>query len=863
MYYTNCRSLNAEKLEDLKLYVSRYHPDIISLTETWFTIEREHNTNVPGYTAYTANRKIRIGGGVAIFLRSNINGKVIEHHTTTTLSAVWLLIRHPGMPTMIIGCVYSPPRDNNSDNLRYIEDTLSKLVSSHNNAKVILVGDFNQIPLDFLCSQFNLQRKIDFSTRGNVILDQILTDVNNYSVATKLTPLIGNENDHCGVFLDCSKVRKSQYTSVTRRKITPTAKQQVIIDIATQDWSEVTNTQCIHAKTAALNTVVFNILDTHCPLKTYKTRADKPHSIDPLLLKVMRARDRAYRKNHPSWRFLSIIVKKQLRKRRKQYVKTKLNQATSSKAWWASLREIEGKQVTEVSRFHLIDDKWLSTDQFVERLNDYFISVGGNRNPENAPCIPSSELDKVSIGEVKTLLRNIDHSKSTNGNDFPAWISKLAFEDMCIPVTDILNCMLETNVYPDIWKTAEIRPIKKVKNPTKLSEYRPISLLHHLGKVAEEIILKRLRSSIGNKLQKNQYAYQAQISTVDALLHLIHNWCQELDNSHTSHITTVFIDMSKAFDRMDPNLLIQKLSALNVNSGLIKLIDNFLTNRKCSVKLLKSSEYKDISMGAPQGTKLGPWLWLVYINDLKTDSPMVKYADDISVYRPFSKSRSDDRLQTALDSISDWADQNNMLINAGKTNMLNLTLSQPKYTTVLDMNNQAIESCHSAKLLGVIVDEKLNFSEHVDNMCSKMGSRLYGMRSLKKLGLNSTGLLKYYTANIRSALTYACPAWSSLITQVKMNQIIQIERRALKIANPSISYEEACKIHQLNPINTYMEDISIRHINNIFNNPDHPLNELLVKNNFRQTRVSQKTRMHTCRTAKLQNSFLYKYAKFL
>ena len=238
-------------------------------------------------------------------------------------------------------------------------------------------------------------------------------------------------------------------------------------------------------------------------------------------------------------------------------------------------------------------------------------------------------------------------------------------------------------------------------------------------------------------------------------------------------------------------------------------------------------------MGAPQGTKLGPWLWLVYINDLETDSPMVKYADDISVYRPFSKSESDGQLQTSLDSISDWASKNNMLINTGNTNMLNLTLSWPKYTTTLEMNNRSIESCNSAKLLGVMVDGRLNFSQHVDMICSKMGSRLYGMRSLRRLGLNSAGLLKYYTANIRSALTYACPAWSPLITKAKMKQIIQIERRALKIANPNISYEEACEIHQLSPIDTFIESICIRHIRNIYENPEHPLNKLLVPNTSR------------------------------
>ena len=109
MYYTNCRSLNTAKLDDLQHYVNKYDPDAICLTETWFTTARQNNTSIPGYTAYTANRKQRVGGGVAIFLRSSINGKIVEHQTTPTFSAIWLKISHPDMPNVIIGTIYHPP----------------------------------------------------------------------------------------------------------------------------------------------------------------------------------------------------------------------------------------------------------------------------------------------------------------------------------------------------------------------------------------------------------------------------------------------------------------------------------------------------------------------------------------------------------------------------------------------------------------------------------------------------------------------------------------------------------------------------------------------------------------------------------
>ena len=152
LYYTNCRSLNDQKLDDLKQYATRYAPDLICLTETWFTKAREDNSNIQGYNLYTANRKSRVGGGVAIYLRSCIEGKVLEQYITPTISAIWLLLSHPQMPKMIIGCYYHPPNADCNVSLKYLEDTLGKLISKHQNAKLLLIGDFNQLPLEFFLS---------------------------------------------------------------------------------------------------------------------------------------------------------------------------------------------------------------------------------------------------------------------------------------------------------------------------------------------------------------------------------------------------------------------------------------------------------------------------------------------------------------------------------------------------------------------------------------------------------------------------------------------------------------------------------------------------------------------------------------
>ena len=574
IYYTNCRSLNDQKLEDLKQYTTRYDPDLVCLTETWFTKARQDNSELPGYNLYASNRQTRIGGGVAVYLRSCIDGKVLDRYVTPTVSAIWLLLSYPKMPKMIICCFYHPPSADNNASLRYLEETMCKLSAKHKNTKFLLSGDFNQLPLDFFCKQFNVRCCVDFCTRGNAVLDQIITDIDQYPKPIKLPPLVGNEEDHCGILMGSTKIKRYEYVKITRRNVTAGSKQQVLLNLAKQDWSKVLASPCVDSKTETMNSIIINILDKYCPLKTYKTRADKPGYINSTLDKLMKARDRARKDGKKSWKYLSQLCKVMLRNCKKQYVNRKLNQASTSKTWWKSIKQIEGKATETVNDFHLIDDTWVSTEKLVDILGSHFVQVGGQRDASKTPHVAQEPLSDISIGEVKHLMRNLDVTKSTNSDDFPPWISKAACEDLCVPVTNILNCMLRTNKYPEIWKQAEIRPIKKIKNPSCPGDYRPISLLHHLGKIAEQVILQRLKSGLGFKLNNNQYAYQQKRSTTDALLHIIHDWCLQLDDIKTSHVTATLIDMSKAFDKMNPNILIEKLLSLDINQGLISLIDN-------------------------------------------------------------------------------------------------------------------------------------------------------------------------------------------------------------------------------------------------------------------------------------------------
>jgi hypothetical protein len=233
------------------------------------------------------------------------------------------------------------------------------------------------------------------------------------------------------------------------------------------------------------------------------------------------------------------------------------------------------------------------------------------------------------------MLIKSDTSKVTHSQDFPSWITKECVEDICVPVTEIINSMLEQRQYPARYKTAEVRPLKKVTTPNSFKDYRPISLLWRLGKIMEKAMMSIYKPVVLPALKTNQFAYLPSLGTVDALVSAVDDWTIALDSKQNIGIQAVLKDFSKAFDKMSPNILLAKLSNMNVNGGLIRLCKDFLSNRHQLVSLNgEKSSLRETNIGVPQGTICGPLFWLVYVDDLQPPKPIttIKYADDTTCF---------------------------------------------------------------------------------------------------------------------------------------------------------------------------------------------------------------------------------------
>lgn len=410
----------------------------------------------------------------------------------------------------------------------------------------------------------------------------------------------------------------------------------------------------------------------------------------------------------------------------------------------------------------------------------------------DTPSITSdnSVSQDMSVGWVKKQLKQVNSNKSTNSNDYPSWLSKDAAEDLCIPVAHIINCMLQTEQYPNRWKNYELRPIPKSSSTASYSDFRPIALSYHVAKIAESAIISKIKPHVS--ISNNQFAYQPKLNTTKALINMLHDWTSDLDNKTVSHVEALFIDMSKAFDRLNPGVLLRKLLNTDLSHNMITLINSYLTERKLTVRVGNTTSGTcQTSVGTPQGSRLGPLLWIFYINDMTPSARIIKYADDCTIYTPVLKN-SCSNLLTSATYIEKWCKENSMLLNAKKSVVMPLRpRNLQEQVQPIRLEDTLLQIVNNFKILGVIVDERLTFEQHISYVLGKVNSRIYILRKLYCHHVDESARIRFYRACILPVLLYGVEAWYGFLSKNNCERLERAQNLALKlVCGPHLSSSE-------------------------------------------------------------------------
>jgi len=844
--YTNADTLTADKLTELKARILNIHPHIIAVTETkpkHFKERDEADYIINDYTAHLCHIMPNHDRGIIVYTHKSLDKSITRIKATSVFKEATLLeIKLQRGDKLIFGCFYRSPNSSNENN-NQLADLIRSLSRSYSH--VCLVGDFNfgainwsleavldgaSSPTDCLegppvpsaesvflhatRDSFLFQHvESDTRARGNnnsSLLDLVLT--NEEPMVSELkhrAPLGKSDHDlltfqfHC--YLENSKPRttfnydKGSYDDM---------RESLLESSWLRDIEATSAGMCTEELWQHIKEQLLILKNTFIPKTTVggnpKWRHEFP--IDEQLRNLISNKDKAHRRwmahknkdDEDNFRRQYVKLrngcKNKLRKEKRRFEKQVASKAkTQPKAFWSLTKR---RMKTKVGIAPLLadpedNDTLTFTDKDkAEILQRQFVGaftrepVGPTPEPQfhTKSTINDVQLTETAVMEKLATLK-IDKSQGPDGLH-PRLLQELA-NIIAKPITLLFKKSLSEGLLPSDWKQAEVSPIYK-KGPKKLAaNYRPISLTSVLCKVLESFLREAIVDHINTDelLSNKQYGFVKGRSTVLQLLHYL-DQCAEIV-ADGGVVDTIYLDYAKAFDTVPHRRLISKLEYYGIRETVLCWIRSFLIGRHQFVNVNgEHSTPASVLSGVPQGSVLGPILFILFINDLPctTHSDSYLFADDTKVLKRVTCREDALQLQKDLDNMQEWSEKWLLMFHPQKCKVLSIGYHHNiMYAHRYTLCGEQLEHVFNEKDLGVTIDTDLRFEEHIHMKIKKANSMMGIIRRVFSY-LDPDMFRTLYCALVRSHLEYAQAVWSPRYKNL-INSLEQVQQRATKLVD--------------------------------------------------------------------------------
>ena len=769
-----------------------------------------------------------------------------------SIESLFVTITNTSDP-IVVGVIYRPPNSPLAEfNLEY-----EKILSQLDGKKSYVLGDFN---VDLLQNSFSLDQdkfqeiiytsgfipSISIPTHqmphcAQTCIDNIHT--NDIVDSSPISGVILNRISHhrmIYVMKDLTVIDPSQTTTSNSKKVTThynysNSNLDKLCEEIEKDIDRM-HTQCDTFE--SFLDFFQEKIDTTCKLLTPKT-SKRNSIVNPWitegLINSIEKKARLYfewRKTctltdpvgnlnlHVKYKEFSKVLKNLIKVAKTVHYSNKFEKhKDNSKKTWEIINELRGKTKMLVKDDFVIDGQRVASRRIIaNKFNEYFTSLASNLNEQ----ILSN--DRVNIDPITSFVQYLSNSVSSsifledttpleiveiinnlkNGkaSDIPIVVLKRPSKLISTILAKLYNNSMQTGVFPSLFKTGKVSPIYKKDNKALIENYRPVSILPIFGKIFERIIYNRLYKFLTSKgvLQDEQFGFRKGHSTTHALHKSVHSISNSLANG--KHVLGIFIDLSKAFDTLDHSILLHKLYTYGIRGTAHSLLKSYLSDRKQVVVYNGTvSNSCDIHYGVPQGSILGPLLFLLYVNDLMNcytdlDTKFVLYADDTNIFISGpSKEKTFTKANMVLQKISEYMRCNLLHINMSKCCYIHFRPTSESDDTCArtrpfaDKNDKSraifiggnkIKKVNSAKFLGVIIDDQLNWDQHVQHLTKKLRSITGALCRIRKSIPNSL-YLKLYSALFESHLTYGISVWGVSLKDNASDKLFVTQKQCIRV----------------------------------------------------------------------------------